>query len=903
MAGWKTGNVSTNADTARKNACATSGGDPLGVGVVSGRVGAFPGGRAVNLRVESLKTEDGEMKRHGNTSPKTDGRHIEGMLTDFAAKGCVAALALSVLLPLFLLTACQDGPAPLTAEVPLHLEDHLDAAVITGSEVPSDVPAAVEWRFDEPQPDWKPVVPLVPSIKPARVKRTKDSLRITLTKETDYKGWDGRPQLSGGIYVNLPDWRREEWGDILILARTAEKIEGIRVGFNLREKIGSEPGEGGTVLSFSPHVPVIRDGTEQTYVMRTDWSVNYRGEQWKGPWRQSVVFFQSHEPASIDILSISVVPKEARFAGGPLGVKTEARDQLYRRTLYNHAPSKIQYRVRVPEAGRLDVNLGVLRDDFPVTFRVTAQTDGQALEHLFEESYSDEKHWGRRSVDLAHLAGKEVALTLATEAERSGTVALWAAPTLSGARATKKPNVIFYIIDGAGADYMSVYGYNRRTTPNMERLAAEGVVFEHAYSNSSWTRPSTLSFLTGLQHSVMGGMRHNRNSPPDGVLTIREHLHSDGYQTALFTSNPNAATMSKLDRGTDLLRESGVEPTSPSTEELHADFWKWRNEYPSEPYWVHFQTTDVHGPHNPPPPFSGLYANPERRKLLKEWERKLMGPENRWFGGPWSDRFEKTGVDRFAFYNTGRDLYAEAMAHQDYQIGRLVERLRAKGEWENTLLIIAADHGADAGSMDYAVATLETLPPKWHPMLRPGITRIPMIFVWPGRIKGGQRFRDPVSMIDMLPTILDLVGLPQPEVKQGQSLAPLLLGKPGWEPRPVILDEFYQDANTGKLCGRIEVLDDRWGASLEINQDPESDDWKESRDRMYPVPQVYDRWNDPNCLKSVHEEHPELVRKYTEFLEAQFEAHQSLAQHFTRGEDSPLTPEQLRTLRSLGYIQ
>ena len=72
--------------------------------------------------------------------------------------------------------------------------------------------------------------------------------------------------------------------------------------------------------------------------------------------------------------------------------------------------------------------------------------------------------------------------------------------------------------------------------------------------------------------------------------------------------------MSSLDRGVDVLRENGVEPTSRSTEELHADFWKWRNEYPSEPYWVHFQTTDVHGPHNPPPPFAGLYVNPERRK-------------------------------------------------------------------------------------------------------------------------------------------------------------------------------------------------------------------------------------------------------------------------------------------------
>lgn len=66
---------------------------------------------------------------------------------------------------------------------------------------------------------------------------------------------------------------------------------------------------------------------------------------------------------------------------------------------------------------------------------------------------------------------------------------------------------------------------------------------------------------------------------------------------------------------------------------------------------------------------------------------------------------------------------------------------------------------------------------------------------------------------------------------------------------------------------------------------------------------LYDLWNDPMCLRSLHEERPDLVEKYTKFLEAQFQAHQALAQRFTRGEGSPLTPEQLRTLRSLGYIR
>ena len=111
-------------------------------------------------------------------------------------------------------------------------------------------------------------------------------------------------------------------------------------------------------------------------------------------------------------------------------------------------------------------------------------------------------------------------------------------------------------------------------------------------------------------------------------------------------------------------------------------FWKWRREYPAEPYWVHFQTMDVHWPYNPVPPFAGLYVEPELRERFYEWERRLAAAQG--MPGPappdWrrysSELFEKAGVDRAAFFNALRGLYDETMAHNDYQIGRMVERLK-----------------------------------------------------------------------------------------------------------------------------------------------------------------------------------------------------------------------------------
>ena len=296
---------------------------------------------------------------------------------------------------------------------------------------------------------------------------------------------------------------------------------------------------------------------------------------------------------------------------------------------------------------------------------------------------------------------------------------------------------------------------------------------------------------------------------------------------------------------------------------------------------------------DPVPPFSGLYVTSgRRREFFEEWTR----PE---YADCRSGGFEAAGVDRVGFFETMRGLYDESLAHQDYQLGRLVERLRERGEWENTLLIVAADHGINAALWDLGAFLRDSMPASWNdPLLRSSTSRVPLIFVWPGRIEGGRRFDAPVSMIDVLPTVLDLLELPQPDIVQGQSLAPLLLGTPGWQPRPVILEEVSFNRRTGRSEGLIEMIDGRWGASLQLfNAESEPQDR-----RPWPL-LLYDVWADPWALTPVNERHPDLVEEYRTLLEAQWVAHQALATRFTPGTEVTLTPEQLETLRSLGYIR
>jgi arylsulfatase A-like enzyme len=826
----------------------------------------------------------------------------------FKPKG-VMFLTLVIMLMAFSCSGPKSDQPLLKAKLPLHLEDHLDAAYIEGSEVPKNVlPAPVEWRFDEPQPGWKPAIPINQTIKPVKVIRTEDALRVILNESN----FNPNKQPIGGIYIDLPGWHCEHWAYILVRARTSEKIHDFSIGFNLREQPGTLPRWESPFRNKSEWAPAITDGSVQTYLIRADYTP---GEKWEGQWQQLGIWFHALEPASIDILSVKAIPKEALYSDVPVGLSTEVCNDAYRRTLFSHTPGKLEYRVKVPKEGRFDVGLGVLRGDIPITFKIAAIPGSGEEVSLLEEVYSDKEHWAQRSVDLSDFGGKTITLKLEAEAERAGTVSLWAAPTLSGKRATTKPNIILYIIDGASADYMSVYGYNRRTTPNIERLAGEGAVFEHAYSNATWTKVSNPSFMTSQYISVLGGYTGQSSQLPSQAITMAQLMHDEGYQTGVFTTNSYCGTMSGFNQGVDWLREKRAKSKFASARELHKDYWEWRKAHPGQPYWVHFQTTDLHWPWEPEAPFAGLFLSPESRLRYFKWERevaKAAGLSYPTWPTPRRippDAFKKAGINHLEYFENARCLNDEAMAHNDYQLGKLVERLKESGEWEHTLLIIAADHGSWFG-----IGFYDPIPPLWGPSFRSYEIRIPMIFVWPGHIAPGQRLRQPVSLIDMLPTVLDLADIPAPEGLQGRSLAPLLLGEEGWQSRPIIFDEFYVDPETGGLLGKIEVIDGRWGASLDIDHRPDEKrpqnyrlDPTYSYSGLGPPPPfpvlIYDVWEDPNCLVPLNEKRPDLVEKYTEFLEAKWKEHQELAKRFSRSTDVPLTPEQLRTLRSLGYIR
>ncbi len=148
-----------------------------------------------------------------------------------------------VALPFALLSlGCADPGSDeivLTPDLPLHLEDHLDAARIEGSEVPEDVPPAVEWRFDEPQPGWHPIG--YAESQPARLTQLEDALRLDITDANYFTSEAGVRTHDGWIYIDVPGLRREDWGHVSVRARAQPGISFVALWFNLTDR--SDPSQ------------------------------------------------------------------------------------------------------------------------------------------------------------------------------------------------------------------------------------------------------------------------------------------------------------------------------------------------------------------------------------------------------------------------------------------------------------------------------------------------------------------------------------------------------------------------------------------------------------------------------------------------------------------------------------
>ena len=614
--------------------------------------------------------------------------------------------------------------------------------------------------------------------------------------------------------------------------------------------------------------------------------------------------------AEFAIESVRLVFRREHLAGVKSGVSWQGMRDIYRETLVTRTPEAVRFAsVTLPARPMLDLSVGTPEEE-PVTFRVTVG-DGTQEAAVMTHTVTSAHRWDRRTVDLSRFAGASVTITLAARAARSGTIAFWGAPAVRQRNAPEggaPPQVVVLVQgDTLRTDHLDVYGYHRPTAPTLKRMAEEGALFRHAITQTGWTKAATPVIMTSL-FPTTHGVHQILDRLPASATTVAEVYRQAGYATLSFSSVPFTGQFTNLHQGFEELHESEstagrAGPRGAKTAREFVDrLLEWLDGHADVPVFVYLHFFDPHAPYEPNRPFDTLFADPKgREEYLRQLEVvKKVVPDafmaQRGMATP--EELAKGGIDPAAFIRYSKDWYDGSIRGMDTELTRLIERLEMMGLRDRSLVAFYADHGEefhDHGRM-------------WHGQSVYGeMIRVPLILWGPGHVRQGLTVEEPVQLIDLMPTLLDLSRLRAPAEVQGQSLRPLLAGPasstppggasataPGWKRRPLIAEKqpFGTGTDFPNAAQAYAVIDGPWKLIHNV-----------ARASGTPEFELYDFYRDQLDQKNVAAEHPGEVERLAKALAAWRQWAQAARLKPDSEATKGMTAEQLEQLRSLGYVK
>ncbi|MFH1221260.1 MAG: sulfatase [Candidatus Eisenbacteria bacterium] len=325
-------------------------------------------------------------------------------------------------------------------------------------------------------------------------------------------------------------------------------------------------------------------------------------------------------------------------------------------------------------------------------------------------------------------------------------------------RTADRPNVVIIAVDTLRPDHLGCYGYVRNTSPNIDRLAGEGVLFERAVSQAPWTTPSFATIFTSLyptQHGAKGFSNRMRTDFP----TLGTLLEKAGYATAAIVNAPSLSRAYGVDRGFGVYALASDEIRA--ADQTTRDALAWIDLNKNRPFLTFVHYFDPHMPYAPPAPYDTTFDPHYQGPLHNSFDFDGFSLER-------SKLFEELKRLSAADWNHIRSLYDGEIAFTDRAVGDLLAGLRQRGLGSGTLIVFLSDHGEEFfehGGFEHGHCLYDE------------VIRVPLVFSLPGVIPKNVRLSEQVRLIDVAPTILDVAGLERPADFEGTSLMPLLLGK------------------------------------------------------------------------------------------------------------------------------
>ena len=326
-------------------------------------------------------------------------------------------------------------------------------------------------------------------------------------------------------------------------------------------------------------------------------------------------------------------------------------------------------------------------------------------------------------------------------------------------------HLFLYLFDGLGARDIPAFGYDRATVPNLSKMMEEGMTFTGVYSVSPWTVPSVTSILTSLYPSAHGVQRAGDRLPAS-ARTLAEVMKENGYATALFSAHPLIGALSGLDQGFDWIEEipgpfGPAPPSGPgeTSATLNRRILAWLDQRTSSaPTFIVALSGDPLEPFGAPEPEGRRYLEKGEYEWYSGVRRKLLQarPGNLGLATPGDLRRLKVDPDRFA--RAAHGVRDGAILHNDRQLGSLKEELQPRGYWKNALFVATSTHGEDLGERGLF---------GHGASLYDQALRIPLVMSFPPLVAAPRQMRKTCDSVDLLPTLLSMMGLPIPEGVQG----------------------------------------------------------------------------------------------------------------------------------------
>ena len=420
----------------------------------------------------------------------------------------------------------------------------------------------------------------------------------------------------------------------------------------------------------------------------------------------------------------------------------------------------------------------------------------------------------------------------------------------------KTTNIILISIDTLCAAHLGCYGYKRPTTPTLDKLASEGMLFEDVSAPSPWTLPAHASLLTGL-YPNRNGLKSHFKYLPDDVVTWAEVLREHGYLTAAIINSHNLSNRYGLDRGFDdftYVKESLklAEPTK-----VEAKAHEWLSKHNGKPFFLFLHYYDVHSDYHSLPQYEKQFVRPYQGKTDGSTRQLLYFRK---------DLFSLDDDDAKHLI----DLYDAGIRQMDDGMARLFALLEEKDLLDNTLIIVTSDHGEEFlehGGVLHGRTQFQE------------IIHVPLLIRGPG-IPHSKRLRHIASLVDVMPTILTLLGISPPASLDGINLCPL-----------------WQKSNAQLPQRFIFAEADHNNAIHDVKRAIRHQQYKLHYDRSSKEAQLYNLSDDP-------EEKVDVAHKHTQLVDTMLSSLKDFMNISKTGRAlGSLSPEEIKSLKSLGYLQ